>query len=52
MAHPGSAFVQGLVAGREPQLGLFVAGPDPDMATSASTPFYEAAAGELTVGCV
>ncbi len=46
--HPNSSFVAGLLEGREPQLGLFVAAPG--NAHEANAPFYEAGSGELTIG--
>ncbi len=49
----GSKFVAGLLEGREPQLGLYVAPLDMEAATTASdSAVYDFAAGELTIGWV
>jgi hypothetical protein len=50
--YPNASFAADLLEGREPLLGLFVAGPDANATTAASGAFYEAGAGELTIGCV
>jgi hypothetical protein len=49
----GSKFVAGLLEGREPQLGLYVAPLNMEAATTASEPVVcDFAAGELTIGWV